>query len=166
MHHVRRGYTWGLITTQSKMMQHELFFIRLPWLCSSVRDFLATYSFWNVHKIFGQRKEHHAQWLLTCLKIAPSLSFSLFISSHLSLSLSLSLHLCLFHLSSRSRTALHKHTRSQNLAFSCQATQTSKDSRLKTGSAVSSFYKEQKQWRGRERDRKAKSISDLLHKPL
>ncbi len=139
-------------------------FIRLQWLCLSVRDFLATYSFWNVHKIFGQRKEHHVQWLLTCLKIAPSLSFSLFISSHLSLSLSLCL--CLFHLSSRSHTALHKHTHSQNLAFSCQATQTSKDSRLKTGSAVSSFYKEQKQCRGRERDRKKKSISDLLHNPL
>lgn len=68
-------------------------FIWLQWLCLSVRDFLATYSFWNVHKIFGQRKEHHVQWLLTCLKIAPSLSFSLFISSHLSLSLSLSLPL-------------------------------------------------------------------------
>lgn len=72
---------------------------------------------------------------------------------------SLSLCLCLFHLSSRSHTALHKHTHSQNLAFSCQATQTSKDSRLKTGSAVSSFYKEQKQCRGRERERQKKEIN-------
>ncbi len=151
MCHVRRGYTRGLITTQSKMLQHDLFSV-VVLVCEGFSSHLlllkCTQHIWPTQRtscamITDMPKNSSFPFLLIIYFLPP-----------LSLSLSLSLCLCLLHLSSRSHTALHKHTHSQNLAFSCQATQTSKDSRLKTGSAVSSFYKEQKQWRGRERERK------------